>query len=641
MEKINFFDLYAGGIQATRESRPSIYYRTAGEEGWTYESCTEFIREENTLAAKFSSFILTMQEEEKNGIYILHAGIENITDTEYEIARVQYFDAPLGQAFSIIPPTDCRPLKKHIIRLGDIFPSQKERNLDWVKAGVYWERMEDPVSSTPNCVPCEDLASLIDEKTGDTVTIGFVGPGKSYGEVSFFANGDGRIMVGPQLDGIRMKAHEKRTLETMAAIPGDWQRARHTWAKLCTLYMEGGDLKKREKDFRLTGYCSWYQHYCMITGEQFEQAGVEFAPWAGNGKVLVQLDDGFQQKCGDWGANERFENCWKGLPQRLAEKNLIPGLWLAPFAVTEGSEPYIKLSHCIQRNKNGEPCVRFSNWNWALDDTRQYPQGTAYLDPALPEVKEYVANLIRSAVADGWKYLKLDFLYGISTNRVHSREKTTFEILRDLFAVMREAAGDDIWICSCTGKLSRFAMGYADSTRSGGDSGEEFASARANMWDYFLGLCTKEWWQCDPDVYFMRSERIQLSPIERRVMTATIGETGGCFQTSDIPSQWTEDDKDFVRRYWNGTAEDAKAESYLILRDWQIAAVAAERCGKPALLVYNWEDADMDVCLTKAELENAASPLRGIYSADGEKIADSDAVTVKNMPAHSVTVIRV
>jgi len=70
-------------------------------------------------------------------------------------------------------------------------------------------------------------------------------------------------------------------------------------------------------------------------------------------------------------------------------------------------------------------------------------------------------------------------------------------------------------------------------------------------------------------------------------------------------------------------------------------AVAAERCGKPALLVYNWEDADMDVCITKAELENAASPLRGIYSADGEKIADSDAVTVKNMPAHSVTVIRV
>lgn len=638
---MNLFELKINDIQITRGSCPSIHYRKAGDAEWIYEQCSDLTSDGRTVQAAFSRFTLVLQTDTDEDAVMIHAQLHNHADEAYEIARVQYFDAPLNHLYSLLPPTGCRPMKKRVVRLGDELPDFWQTTVtNWSNANVYWERMKDPVYCTPNCCPCEDLAILVSENGGSDITIGFVGPGKSFGEICFFTQEGGSLMVGPMLEGILLRPGAARQLESAAIIAGDWQHARRKWAALCKKYMEGGDLKKREKSIRLTGYCSWYQHYCMITGEQFEQAAEEFSGWADSLPVLVQLDDGFQRGGGDWDPNERFKAIWQGLPKRMKEKNLIPGLWLAPLTVTEGTEAYEKLSHCIQRNAAGDPCVRFSNWNWAIDGERKYPEGTAFLDPALPEVKEWIADLIRKVVADGWEYLKLDFLYGISNDRVRERNETYFETLRNLFAVMREAAGDDVWISSCTGCLSRFAMGYADSARSGGDSGEELALARANMWDYFLGLCTREWWQCDPDVYFMRSERIQLTPVERRVMTATIGETGGCFQTSDLPSQCNEEDKAFVRQYWNGTVEDTKAQSYMILRDYEIAAVAVKRTEYESLLVYNWEDTARDVCITAEELVRAGCRLRGVYSADGKRLSDSDGIVIKDMPAHSVAVAR-
>ena len=53
---------------------------------------------------------------------------------------------------------------------------------------------------------------------------------------------------------------------------------------------------------------------------------------------IVQLDDGFQPAWGDWyRTNDRFPSGLGTLSQRIQERGLVPGLWLAPLAADKHS----------------------------------------------------------------------------------------------------------------------------------------------------------------------------------------------------------------------------------------------------------------------------------------------------------------
>jgi acetyl esterase len=94
---------------------------------------------------------------------------------------------------------------------------------------------------------------------------------------------------------------------------------------------------------------------------------------------------------------------------------------------------------------DGQPAVSFSNWGWCDDEGYRWGDTlspTYYLDPDHPGAQAFMAEIVRDAVRAGWRYLKLDFTYGLSTARqAVNRSRTSMETLREMYRLFREAAG--------------------------------------------------------------------------------------------------------------------------------------------------------------------------------------------------------
>ena len=111
-----------------------------------------------------------------------------------------------------------------------------------------------------------------------------------------------------------------------------------------------------------------------------------------------QIDDGYEPYYGDWWWREdRFPNGPAWLSQQIRDRGLIPGLWMAPFTLSENSE-----------TAQAHP-------DWLADRT---PVGTLVgsdyeiLDLTNPDVQAYLTDLFTTFVQEwGFEWLKMDFAY--------------------------------------------------------------------------------------------------------------------------------------------------------------------------------------------------------------------------------------
>jgi hypothetical protein len=221
----------------------------------------------------------------------------------------------------------------------------------------------------------------------------------------------------------------------------------------------------------------------------------------------------------------------KAVADRIKEAGFTPGIYLVPTAVQEESPVYLEHKDWIQRMPDGTPSVFFGNWG-----------GKSYfLDTTIPEVKEYISGLVKRQVHEwGFKYIKFDFLYPITPGAVYyDPKKTSFQMLRELYRIFREAAGDDVYILACEGTPSRYAVGFADACRIGPDCGNTWNSMQDAMYCTILSLCiNKKWFVNDPDVIYMREKNCGMSFEERRLSATITALNGGLTLTSDLPSEW-------------------------------------------------------------------------------------------------------
>jgi hypothetical protein len=106
---------------------------------------------------------------------------------------------------------------------------------------------------------------------------------------------------------------------------------------------------------------------------------------------------------------------------------------------------------------------------------------TYFLDVDHPDVQTFMRDIITDEVRHGWKYLKLDFTNLIASGRVKTANRTSFESYRELYRLFREAAGAGVTINACIGCPGRFALGFADAARLGGDIGANWATVQQNL----------------------------------------------------------------------------------------------------------------------------------------------------------------
>ncbi len=230
----------------------------------------------------------------------------------------------------------------------------------------------------------------------------------------------------------------------------------------------------RLPDHAVYGSNDWYYSYGNSTQASIlEDARLttDLAENAQN-RPYVTIDAGWQpyESCwgGDWTTgNAKFPDL-PGLASSLAEMGARPGIWVRPLHVQADDS-----THCHLPPKHV-----------GLD--------APVLDPSMPEVLERVAADIRRLHDWGYKLIKHDFstydifgLWGFEMGARVTREgwsfrdhsRTSAEIVRNFYQILRDAAGDSLLIgCNTIGHLG---AGLFELQRTGDDtSGREWERTR-------------------------------------------------------------------------------------------------------------------------------------------------------------------
>lgn len=219
------------------------------------------------------------------------------------------------------------------------------------------------------------------------------------------------------------------------------------------------------------GYNDWYCAYGRNTAENFlaDAAFVVSLVKDEKTRPYVVVDDGWQLGKQDtppttagrrWTAsNDKWGMAMDEFARRVKAMDARPGLWYRPFLPDDG-----------------------------------LPDEGVPIDPTDPALERRVRSDIRRFVGWGMELVKIDFItyewcakwgmdYGRSPvvrdlPRWRDRSRTTAEVVRGLYAAMREEAGDGVLIIGCNA-IDHFAAGLFELQRTGDDtSGREWDRTR-------------------------------------------------------------------------------------------------------------------------------------------------------------------
>ncbi len=595
------------------------------------------------MQAVFRHAIATIRIERNLSNRCMVSGrLVNTSSYGIEIARFHYLDGLVSdRVFNLLSLRQFE-LPGRIVRPDETLLSPKDAcEKGW--GSVIWPRLPEPVHSKPNTAISGDSGMLAMDWNTPGFFFGFTGPGSAFGELGIrTAEPVTPFYLAVILDAILLKPSAKRILEEAVISFGDPQDEFRQWIGLCAKV--SGPARVGPP---LVGYCSWYQLGPAVQPSDIRKAISEYASYpAPPGGKTIQIDDGFQVWPGDWSGRGEWKTELPKMPEEMRAAGFIPGIWVAPTAIHSGHSIAREHPDWLQRDAEGQPCIRFHNWGRFGPKESKYKE-TYFLDPDHPEARKFISSILQSLYSQGWRYFKIDFAYTVSDNRVKfDRSKTTFETLRSQWQLFREALGEDALINACIGGTYRYSIGIADIARIGGDIGSNPAQLRRNIAEMILRTHVNGvWFQADPDVFAMRAEHTGLNFEQSHLLTATQGLIGTAFLTSDFSRQWDERSKGVVLLYWNSQGPKVPAAMRVFLNQGgfpEALAVAYDE-NNYAIGIYNWSDTakDVTVLLRDVRIPSLARYTAKLDSYGNEHITLSkDKITVFSQPGESLRIIR-
>ena len=310
---------------------------------------------------------------------------------------------------------------------------------------------------------------------------------------------------------------------------------------------------------RIFGYTSWYNYYQDINEAQI----LRDLDALDDRFNLFQIDDGYETFVGDW-MNvdpQKFPNGLAPIVEKIHQKGLKAGIWLAPFVAETKSAFFREPPEWFRRTKSGKPIKCGGNWS-----------GFYALDLENEEAKAYIEASLRFFMDLGFDFFKLDFLY--AANLPDYPGKTRSMVAEEAYSFLRRVLSDRL-ILGC-GATPFNCAGKFDYLRVGPDVSLEFDDVWFMRLMHRERISTKVTLQNtiyrsffnnvlfgnDPDVFILRDENVKLSAEQKHALLTLNALFGSVLMTSDNVAEYTEEKEEQLRAALD-RFQNAKVTSYM------------------------------------------------------------------------------
>ncbi|MBQ7096918.1 MAG: alpha-galactosidase [Clostridia bacterium] len=311
-----------------------------------------------------------------------------------------------------------------IIKISSCFKICK--NYGWCfKTDGLWSGVEK-VADIADTVINQNFCGLFDESGIGTTFMNKI-PSKFYSEIRFEKKESGVFVV---LETRIPHSFEgtKRSEVFNIAIDMPYTRALKNNAEKYAI----------EKDWESpVGWSSWDYYFTSVD----EAAVRENTDFIANDEVLskkikyISIDDGWQQREGDWREGCRFPRGLERTAQYIKDSGFVPGIWISPLRL------HILCGTVMRRN---EFLLKDKDGNYVIKDEM------FVLDPTHPDGERFLRETFTYLKEKGFDFFKLDYLdYILSADRFYNKNCGHYDALRRLLEIVRECVGEESHIMGC------------------------------------------------------------------------------------------------------------------------------------------------------------------------------------------------
>jgi len=319
-------------------------------------------------------------------------------------------------------------------------------------------------------------------------------------------------------------------------IDTDTETALRHWAEIFADKMGGARIAGQP----MRGWCSWYYYYYFATEQDIEEnlnAAIHARDEEGIPLDVFMIDANHFADLGDWLEPNLhyYPNGQPRLIQMIKEAGFIPGLWIAPFWVSNRSKLYQENPDWVVQDPKGGPLI--INKCYGEQRIWCYRAEEAYaLDTTHPDALAYLQEVIETWRKWGVAYFKTDFMFqGIISGVRHDPTKNRMRVWRETAETLRDAMGDAYW--SGCGQPIFASVGLVDANRISGDVGpvwhgdlSQEPTLRDTTNRHYMHNTL---WQNDPDCIMLRDFHHEMTDIEIKGLGLYAAMSGGLYLTSD------------------------------------------------------------------------------------------------------------
>lgn len=205
------------------------------------------------------------------------------------------------------------------------------------------------------------------------------------------------------------------------------------------------------------GWSTWDYYFTSATEDDVKENVDFIAADETLSKAVryIALDDGWQQREGDWRSGIRYPGGLKSLVDYIREKGFEAGIWIAPTRLHFICGTVMRRNDFLVRNEYGDPI---------MDDDM------FVLDPTHPDGEKFLRETFTYLAECGFTFYKLDFISNMLTcaERFYDKSAGPFDALARLFEIVRETVPEGSHVMGCSLPYAMGA-GVADSRRTGWD----------------------------------------------------------------------------------------------------------------------------------------------------------------------------